>query len=174
MWRLQHTFNFLCLFPCELIWWPLVFFFHLQILETFANTTSSKTLQHHLDFCAWDRERERERERETDRERKRKRENPDLVVHGFLWITNPLPLLSVFLFFPSSPCASVAGRGIIPWGINPLLPPLLFMTSIKRWEMHEETTLLRKQCSPTNIHSSLLFLSVAILMYVGINFPVFT
>lgn len=77
------------------------------------------------------------------KEREKKRENPVLVVHGFLWITNPLPLLSVFLSFPSFPCASVAGRGIIPWGINPLLPPLRFMTSIKRWEMHEETTLLQ-------------------------------
>ena len=76
--------------------------------------------------------------------------------------------------FPFVPCASVAGRGIIPWGINPLLLPLLFMTSIKRWEMHEETTLLRKQCSLTYIHTSLLFLSVAALIYDGINFPVFT
>lgn len=112
--------------------------------------------------------------RQRGRERDGKRENPDLVVHGFLWITNPLPLLSVFLSFLSSPCASVAGRGIIPWGINPLLPPLRFMTSIKRWEMHEETTLPRKQCSLTYIQSLLLFLSVATLMYDGINFPGFT
>ena len=149
MWRLQYSFQLLVPIP---LWINMMTSHILLSPSNFRN------------ICEYYIFKDEATPSGLLRLRQRQRENPDLVVHGFLWITNSLPLLSVFLSFPSSPCASVAGRGIIPWGINPLLPPLLFMTSIKRWEMHEETTLLRKQCSPTYIHTLLLFLLVAALI----------
>jgi hypothetical protein len=65
--------------------------------------------------------------------------------------------------FPLVPLCFCGRQGYTrtPWGLHPLLPPLPFMTSIKRWEMHEETTLLQKQYSPTYIYFLLLFLLVA-------------